>query len=202
MNSTQLLQHFELLSEAPDVIKHLRRYILDLAVRGKLVEQDPSDEPAAELLKRIDVEKPGKSQFAKGSDFKVDDLPFDLPIGWACVRFGYTYSLEYGYSLRSDKRSNTGEFPVYGSNGIVGTHSECFVNSPCIIVGRKGSAGALNLSLYDGCCVTDPACAAAADGQQVGRNVAYLCGCQAEITSRFRAEIHHGARSWNQQDRA
>ena len=39
MNAEQLLQHFERISEAPDAIKRLRRFILDLAVRGKLVEQ-------------------------------------------------------------------------------------------------------------------------------------------------------------------
>jgi type I restriction enzyme S subunit len=57
MNPAQLLAQFDRISEAPDAIPRLRRFILDLAVRGKLVEQDPSDEPAAELLKRIQAEK-------------------------------------------------------------------------------------------------------------------------------------------------
>ncbi len=56
MNPTQLLEHFDRISEAPDAIPRLRRFILDLAVRGKLVEQEPNDEPAAELLKRIRAE--------------------------------------------------------------------------------------------------------------------------------------------------
>jgi hypothetical protein len=41
MNAELLLQHFKRLSEAPDAIPRLRHFILDLAVRGKLVEQDP-----------------------------------------------------------------------------------------------------------------------------------------------------------------
>ncbi|UUZ62417.1 restriction endonuclease subunit S [Polaromonas sp. P1-6] len=57
MNAAQLLAHFDRLSEAPDAVSWLRRFILDLAVRGKLVEQDASDEPASELLKRIHAEK-------------------------------------------------------------------------------------------------------------------------------------------------
>ena len=57
MNAERLLQHFDRISEAPDAIPRLRRFILDLAVRGKLVEQDPNDEPASELLKRIQAEK-------------------------------------------------------------------------------------------------------------------------------------------------
>jgi len=51
MNPERLLQHFDRIAEAPDAIPHLRRFILDLAVRGKLVEQDPNDEPASELLR-------------------------------------------------------------------------------------------------------------------------------------------------------
>ena len=51
MNSEQLLQNFDRIAESPGSIAQLRRFILDLAVRGKLVEQDPNDEPASELLK-------------------------------------------------------------------------------------------------------------------------------------------------------
>ena len=54
-------------------------------------------------------------------------------------------TLEYGISLPENKRSS-GDFPVYGSNGVVGSHSEFSVNAPCIIVGRKGSAGEVNWS--------------------------------------------------------
>src|SRR5271169_6094914 len=50
MNPTQLLGHFERISDAPDAIPRLRRFILDLAVRGKLVEQNPNDESSAALL--------------------------------------------------------------------------------------------------------------------------------------------------------
>ena len=57
MNPDWLLKHFEQISEAPDAVPRLRRFILDLAVRGKLVEQNPEDEPASELLKRIEAEK-------------------------------------------------------------------------------------------------------------------------------------------------
>ena len=57
MNAEHLLTHFDRLTDAPDAIPRLRRFILDLAVRGKLVEQDPEDEPASDLLKRIAAEK-------------------------------------------------------------------------------------------------------------------------------------------------
>ena len=56
---------------------------------------------------------------------------------------GEVCSLEYGKPLKETER-NGGEFPVLGSNGIVGYHDDYLIKSPCIIVGRKGSAGAVN----------------------------------------------------------
>jgi hypothetical protein len=57
MNAERLLAHYERIADAADAIPRLRRFVLDLAVRGKLVPQDPNDEPASELLKRIAAEK-------------------------------------------------------------------------------------------------------------------------------------------------
>ena len=57
MNPELLLTHFNRISDAPDAIPRLRVFILDLAVRGRLVEQDPKDQPASELLARIQREK-------------------------------------------------------------------------------------------------------------------------------------------------
>jgi type I restriction enzyme S subunit len=53
MNAERLLAHYERIADAPDAIARLRQFILDLAVRGKLVPQDPNDEPASVLLERI-----------------------------------------------------------------------------------------------------------------------------------------------------
>ncbi|HDU4012968.1 restriction endonuclease subunit S [Klebsiella variicola] len=144
-------------------IKKLRELILELAVRGKLVPQDPNDEPASELLKRIAAEKAelvkqGKIKKQKPlPGIREEEKPFDLPVGWEWVRFGSIYEMEYGNNLPQEKRSNSGEYNVYGSNGIVGTHNEACIKSPCIVIGRKGSAGALNLSDQAACWVTDVA---------------------------------------------
>jgi type I restriction enzyme S subunit len=75
-------------------IKKLRELILELAVRGKLVPQDPSDEPASELLKKIEVEK---TQLVKEGKIKKqkplapitgEEKPFELPIGWEWKKLG------------------------------------------------------------------------------------------------------------------
>ncbi len=60
-------------------------------------------------------------------------------------KLGEVFTLEYGISLPENERVQ-GEFPVYGSNGIVGTHNNFEVKAPCVIVGRKGSAGEINWS--------------------------------------------------------
>jgi len=90
MNAERLLAHFEQISEAPDAIARLRRFILDLAVRGKLVEQDPEDEPAEELLGRISYEK---AKLARAGEIKkpkqlpeIDEAPFDVPPNWGLLR--------------------------------------------------------------------------------------------------------------------
>lgn len=86
MNAEQLLQHFERVSEAPKAIPRLRRFILDLAVRGKLVEQDPSEEPAAELLKRIKKEKALAGRRKKlAGDMVEDEETSDFPQAWVVV---------------------------------------------------------------------------------------------------------------------
>lgn len=72
-------------------IKKLRELILELAVRGKLVPQDPNDEPASELLKRIAVEKAelvkqGKIKKQKPlPEISEDEKPFELPEGWEWI---------------------------------------------------------------------------------------------------------------------
>lgn len=50
---SSLLELYDLVAEAPDAIERLSKFVLDLAMRGKLVEQNPTDEPAGELLNRI-----------------------------------------------------------------------------------------------------------------------------------------------------
>jgi type I restriction enzyme S subunit len=144
-------------------VKKLRELILELAVRGKLVPQDPNDEPASKLLKKIEAEKArlvkeGKIKKQKPlSSITEEDKPFELPSGWEFTKFGNLYSLEYGNNLPQPKRSGTGEYSVFGSNGVVGSHKEYCISEPCIVVGRKGSAGALNLCADIGCWVTDVA---------------------------------------------
>ena len=87
MNADGLLAHYGKIADAPDAVPRLRRFILDLAVRSKLVEQAPNDEPASGLLKRIAAEK---ARLAKAGEIKKSkskqadrfNTLFDLPKSW------------------------------------------------------------------------------------------------------------------------
>lgn len=89
MNAERLLAHYEKIADAPDAIARLRRFVLDLAVRGKLVPQDPKDEPASKLLQRIAAEKTrlvkagGIRQPKAIEPLDHKDLPFPIPRGWS-----------------------------------------------------------------------------------------------------------------------
>ena len=92
--SVALSEHLPLLASAPDGIQKLRGLILELAVRGKLVPQDPKDEPASELLKRIAkerarLESDGKIKKSKPlPPVDENEQPFALPVSWTWTRLG------------------------------------------------------------------------------------------------------------------
>jgi type I restriction enzyme S subunit len=94
MNAERLLGHYERIADAPDAVPRLRRFVLNLAVCGKLVSQDPNDEPASELLKRIAVEKARLVKTGAIGREKPpppvasDETPFELPEGWVWARLG------------------------------------------------------------------------------------------------------------------
>src|ERR1039458_1190607 len=75
---------------------------------------------------------------------------------WPTKSLGELVSLEYGKALKAEDRSENGRFPVYGSNGIVGTHNAAVVKEPTIVVGRKGAIGEVHLA-ENGCWPIDTA---------------------------------------------
>lgn len=67
----------------------------------------------------------------------------EVPSGWEAVQASRLFSLAYGRALPAEARSGDG-MPVYGSAGVVGLHREPSVPGPGIVVGRKGTAGAVH----------------------------------------------------------
>ncbi len=97
MNAARLLEYFDRIAEAPDAVSRLRKFILDLAVRGKLVEQDPNDEPASELLKKIGL------KHAQGA-FEDGFSRYLLPVGWIWSTLQMlSDKIHYGFTASADK---------------------------------------------------------------------------------------------------
>ena len=147
MNAPRLLAHFDAVVDTPGAVQRLRRFILDLAVRGKLVPQDPNEEPASELLRRAAAENARLVKAKRIKSTKPEILGYDHPDlhGWSIASVGSLLVLHYGKGMSARDRLEKGPVPVFGSNGIVGYCEEPLTEMPAIIIGRKGSAGALNL---------------------------------------------------------
>jgi type I restriction enzyme S subunit len=136
----------KLLSDQLTQTENLHQAILQEAVKGKLVKQDPKDEPASELLKRIKAAKAKSDKKEKlYPSIKPDEIPFKIPDNWVCCRLGDIIELNYGKGLTKEQCITNSQYPVFGSNGIVGYYDKYLTNKRTIIAGRKGSAGALNV---------------------------------------------------------
>ena len=121
-SSARLLSLYDRISDAPGAINRLRRFVLDLAVRGKLVEQDAGDEPAVDLLKRIAMEK---ARLVKAGEIrkpkelpKVDEPPFSLPPHWQWTRIR-TVTSDRGQA------EPTGTFTYIDVTAIQGDRDRC-----------------------------------------------------------------------------
>ena len=110
--------------------KKLRQKILDLAIHGKLVPQDPNDEPASVLLERIRAEKErliseGKIKRSRKTVKTADthhyeqDVPFEVPKGWVWTTLGEIAESNIGLTYKPSDICNDG-VPVYRSNNIQG----------------------------------------------------------------------------------
>ncbi|MPW37329.1 restriction endonuclease subunit S [Vibrio sp. B1Z05] len=121
-NWARISEHFDTLFTTEASIDQLKQTILQLAVMGKLVPQDPTDEPAAKLLERIAEEK---AQLIKDKKIKKqkalsaisdDEKPFELPIGWEWCRLGSLMNLISGQHLKPKEYS---EVPLENGNPYI-----------------------------------------------------------------------------------
>ncbi len=93
MNAEALLKHYERIVDGPHAIARLRCFVLELAVRGKLLQQDTNDEPVPAALKRQKISVSSLS-------------PFEIPASWAWVNVGAVAEARLGKML--DKAKNRG----------------------------------------------------------------------------------------------
>ena len=140
--------------------KKLRQKILDLAIRGKLVPQDPNDEPASVLLERIRAEKEqlikeGKIKRSKKSAASdtshYENVPFEVPEGWCWTTIGELFQLQAGKFIEAPQISTckdaTHIYPCYGGNGLRGYVESYNRDGLFPIIGRQGAlCGNINIA--------------------------------------------------------
>ena len=130
--------------------KALRQKILDLAIHGKLVPQDPNDEPASVLLERIRAEKErlikeGKIKKGKKSAKTSDKphYPFELPKGWCFTNIGELLINRDGErkpvssAIRS-KQSNK-IYDYYGAAGVIDKIDDYLFDEKLLLIGEDGA---------------------------------------------------------------
>ena len=135
-----------------------KKRTLTLAIQGKLVPQDPNDEPASVLIERIRAEKKAKlgkkyvdSYIYKGDDNcyyehiagkaqdELVEVPFDIPDNWAFTRLDTIIGLSSGTNLTSATMAKSEQiYPVFGGNGITGYYDKYNIGADHIIIGRVG----------------------------------------------------------------
>lgn len=163
-NWQMVAEHFDTLFTTEESIDQLKQTILQLAVMGKLVPQDPTDEPAAKLLERIAEEK---AQLIKDKKIKKqkalppiadDEKPFELPNGWEWCRLGSLINLVSGQHLKPSEYSETplengnpyitgpAEFgPIYPSFSKYTTEKRALAQGGDVLITCKGAGlGKLN----------------------------------------------------------
>jgi|SRR5690554_589485 len=137
-------------------VKKLRELILELAVRGKLVPQDPNDEPASELLSRVEVKK---LQLVKRGIIKKQknltelgiyaDLPYDLPVGWIWCRLGVVgYTQTGGTPKKADTHYYGNDCPFIKPGDILDGEitsydSDGLSSEGALALGRLAPAGSV-----------------------------------------------------------
>lgn len=143
-----LLSNFNLLATASGGVARLRELILTLAIQGKLVPQDPSDEPASVLLKKIRTEKDrlileGKIRQDKPLPPITDEeKPFGLPTKWEWVRFGEASINRDGEripvsSIDRDNRAKI--YDYYGASGVIDKIDGFLFEKTLLLIGEDGA---------------------------------------------------------------
>jgi type I restriction enzyme S subunit len=127
MNAERLLNLYERIADAPDAVGCLRRFILDLAVRGKMMPQDPQDEPASELLKRIAAEKVRLLKTGEVRSPKpipaLSELPFPLPVSWRWSQIAEIGVLSPRNEASDDTRASFVPMPLIAAEyGVANEH--------------------------------------------------------------------------------
>ena len=132
----RIAPHFDLLLDRPEAVDALEQTILQLAVRGHLVPQDPQDEPAAEFLEMLWM-KPERQQSKDAKHVLFQSEAEDLPVGWCIASVAAVADcLDFMRKpvKKDDRQSPSATVPYYGANGQVGWIDEFLFDEDLVLV--------------------------------------------------------------------
>ncbi|MBW1612892.1 MAG: N-6 DNA methylase [Deltaproteobacteria bacterium] len=127
------------LPDALNVINSFRR----------IVKEDQDHDHKSNSFLLVDREKIIENTDVSLSQERYRETDLKWQSSYKFVDIGSICSFEYGKPLKKDDRKD-GEYPVYGSNGVVGYHDSYLVEAPYLVIGRKGTAGAVHYSSKNG----------------------------------------------------
>ncbi|WP_206081306.1 restriction endonuclease subunit S [Mariprofundus ferrooxydans] len=143
----RIAEHFDTLFTTEASIDQLKQTILQLAVMGKLVPQDPTDEPASELLKKITAKKSrlikeGKIKKQKAApELNAEELN-SLPPGWTRAAFGsviFNRDAERVPLSVDERKGRQGEYDYYGASGVIDNIDDYLFDKPLLLIGEDGA---------------------------------------------------------------
>jgi len=130
------------------LVKQLRQAFLREAMQGKLVAQDPQDEPAAQLLAKIKAEKErfiGEKKIKKEKEMApigVEEMPFEVPEGWVCCRLGEITINRDGDRKpisQADREKRKKLFDYYGASGVIDKIDGYTHEGKFVLIGEDGA---------------------------------------------------------------
>ncbi|MCM8586144.1 restriction endonuclease subunit S [Pseudomonas aeruginosa] len=144
----RLAEHFHTLFTTESSIDALKQTLLQLAVMGKLVPQDPNDEPASELLKRIaDAKEQAASQgrvrkVKTATDYRASDTEVTVPAGWSLSTVGEVTICRDGERIpvsQAEREGRAKTYDYYGASGVIDKIDGYLFDKPLLLVGEDGA---------------------------------------------------------------
>ena len=146
MSLRAFVEKFDQLAESPDAVARMRELVLQMAVRGKLVPQNPGDEPAANAIQRLAALNNAGRTTKSSSKADSIEAPFQIPASWKWVRFGDLVRIRTG-KLDANAAVEGGEYPFFTCSKTPSRISSYSFDTSAVILAGNGD---FNLKSYSG----------------------------------------------------
>jgi type I restriction enzyme, S subunit len=140
--------NFEVLLATPESIGKVRKTILELAIRGRLVRQDPAEGPASEVLQLVSERRLKLQPEKKVGHFEpvppvpAQSTPYVLPSSWLWTRLDNVSICRDGQRIplsKQERQQRQGSYDYYGASGVIDSIDDFIFEEPLLLVGEDGA---------------------------------------------------------------